>query len=83
MLASAVGCVSSTEVHVEDTDRLLTYKEVMRATGFRSRTSIWNHVRDHSFPPPLRIGRNVVRWRASDISAWMATLPQQRYRELH
>lgn len=66
---------------MQDTERLLTYKEVMRATGFRSRTSIWNHVRDHSFPAPLRIGRNAVRWRASDLAAWMAALPEQHYRE--
>ena len=67
---------------MEETDRLLTYKEVMLATGFRSRTSIWNLVRDHSFPAPLRIGRSAVRWRANDIMAWMAELPEQHYREL-
>lgn len=66
---------------MQDTERLLTYQEVMRATGFRSRTSIWNHVRDHSFPVPLRIGRSAIRWRASDITAWVAALPKQQYRE--
>lgn len=82
MISPSGGRVRVREVHVQDTDRLLTYREVLRATGFRSRTTIWNHVRDHSFPPPLRIGPNVVRWRASDISAWMGALPRQRYREL-
>ena len=66
---------------MQDTERLLTYQEVMRTTGFRSRTSIWNHVRDHSFPAPLRIGRYAIRWRASDITAWVAALPEQHYRE--
>lgn len=66
---------------MQDTERLLTYKEVMRATGFRSRTSIWNHVRDHSFPAPLRIRNHGIRWRASDITAWIAGLPEQHYRE--
>lgn len=68
---------------MQDTDRLLTYKDVLRATGFRSRTSIWNHVRDRSFPPPLRLGPKVVRWRASDVSAWIAALPKEHYGQLH
>ena len=49
---------------------LLTIRDISRLAG-RSRTSLWRDVRDGRLPSPLRIGPNAVRWRASDVRAYL------------
>lgn len=58
---------------------LLTCAEVMNLTGIRSRTTVWRRIRQETFPAPLEIGSGRIRWRTTDISAWIDSLPVRRY----
>ena len=41
-------------------------------TAFKvSPATIYRWIKEGSFPPPVRLGANMVRWKASDIEAWM------------
>ena len=57
------------------TDRLLTRAEVERLVGLR-RSAIYSLMRAGKFPVPLRISGNAVRWRLSEIEAWIDALPR-------
>ena len=56
---------------------LLTMEEVMRLSGYRSRSSIYRLVRRGLAPPPVLIGSGRVRWRAEDVEQWLQALPGQ------
>ena len=56
-------------------DRLLTRSEVQLRTGL-SRSSIYRHMRCGKFPAPLKVGASAVRWPASEVEAWIASLPR-------
>jgi len=58
---------------------LLTIDEVMRLTGYRSRSSIYRLVRQNRCPPPVVIGGGRVRWRSGEIEHWLQGLPSQTY----
>lgn len=58
-------------------DVLLTQREVLRMTGFRSRTSIYRRTRAGTFPAPLVLGNGAIRWRQSDLLAWIEALPKR------
>ena len=53
-----------------DQDVLLTRREVERRTGL-SRSTIYRKMRDGSFPVPLKVSERAVRWRDSDIRAYV------------
>ena len=36
-----------------------------------SRATIYRWVNNGHFPKPIHLGANMVRWKASDIEAWM------------
>lgn len=55
-------------------ERLLTRHEVEWLTGL-SRSSIYRLMRDDRFPHPKRVGLRAVRWRESEILAWIASRP--------
>ena len=55
-------------------DRLLRRRQVEEITGM-SRSSIYRLMQDGEFPRPVRIGPSAVRWRASDITAWVESRP--------
>lgn len=38
-----------------------------------SEKTIWEWVKQGTFPQPIRIGGNITAWRASDIKNWMQT----------
>ena len=59
------------------TDRLLTRTEVERLVGLRH-TAIYKLMREGKFPEPLRIGTKAVRWRLSEVEAWVDALPRAR-----
>lgn len=61
------------------TDNLLTYEEVMKLIGIRSRVTIMRHVQRGTLPPPLELSRGIVRFRESEILAWIDSRPLQRY----
>jgi prophage regulatory protein len=52
-------------------DRLLTMRELTRATSL-SRTTVYRMVDEGTLPPPLKIGKSRIAWRASSIARWLA-----------
>jgi len=60
-------------------DELLTCAEVMRLTSIRSRTTVWRRIQQKAFPAPVDIGAGRIRWRSSDVAAWIGALPLRRY----
>ena len=55
-------------------DRLLRRREVEEITGV-SRSAIYRLMHNGEFPRPVRVGTAAVRWRASDIAAWLESRP--------
>ena len=55
-------------------DRLLRRCEVEAITGM-SRSSIYRLMQNGEFPRPVRVGPVAVRWRESDIKAWLDSRP--------
>jgi prophage regulatory protein len=53
------------------TDRYLRRGEVERITGF-SRSTIYRRIDEGSFPRPYGVGGSAVRWRESELFAWMS-----------
>lgn len=58
-------------------DRLLRRRQVEEITGM-SRSTIYKMMQSGEFPRPVRIGPSAVRWRASDIVAWVESRPVAR-----
>ena len=55
-------------------DRLLRRREVEELVGL-SRASIYRLRRSGGFPRPVRVSSTAVRWRESDIHAWIQSRP--------
>ena len=53
---------------------MLRREEVQDRTGL-SRSAIYRLMREGDFPPPRRLGQRAVRWRESDLEAWLASRP--------
>ena len=58
-----------------DQDVLLTRPEVERRTGL-SRSTLYRKMREGTFPVPLKVSERVVRWRDSDIRAYVDSRPR-------
>ena len=58
-------------------DRLLRRREVEGITSM-SRSSIYRLMQEGGFPRPVRVGPAAVRWRASEITAWLESRPVAR-----
>jgi len=56
------------------TDRLLRRSEVIEIVGL-SRPTLWRLEKLGKFPRPLQVGPNSVRWRESEIQAWIKSRP--------
>ena len=61
------------------TENLLTYSEVMKLTGIRARSTIFERVQRGEFPAPLKLSPKYVRFRESEVLAWIESLPRQHY----
>jgi prophage regulatory protein len=55
-------------------ERLIAEAECRARSGL-SRAQRWRLERDGRFPRRLRLGPRTVRWRLSEILAWIADLP--------
>ena len=55
-------------------DRLLRRRQVEEITSI-SRSSIYRLMQKGEFPRPVKIGPAAVRWRASDLTAWLESRP--------
>jgi prophage regulatory protein len=53
--------------------RLLRLSEVMTMIGL-GHSSIYNYVAAGTFPAPIKVGENSVRWKLADILAWRARI---------
>ena len=58
-----------------DQDVLLTRPEVERRTGL-SRSTIYRKMSDGTFPVPLKVSARAVRWRESEIRAYVDSRPR-------
>ena len=56
-------------------DRLLTRQDVEARTAL-SRSAIYRLMRTGQFPEPLQIGPRAVRWKASEIAAFVDSRPR-------
>ncbi len=55
-------------------DRMLRREEVQQRTAL-SRSAIYRLMREGDFPLPRRVGQRAVRWRESELEAWLASRP--------
>jgi predicted DNA-binding transcriptional regulator AlpA len=69
------GSSSSTDPQ----DRLLTQREVLQFTGWRSRSTLRRKLKLGLLPSPIRLAGGTLRWRLSTLSAWASTQPEQHY----
>lgn len=51
---------------------LMRRADVERETGL-SKTTIYDRIRQGTFPKPVSIGSAAVRWRLRDIEEWLAS----------
>ncbi|MDC0148873.1 hypothetical protein OAI11_00785 [Rhodospirillales bacterium] len=49
---------------------MLGIEGAKEARGCKSSTTIWNEIREGSFPPPDKVIKRVRYWRASTLSNW-------------
>lgn len=54
-------------------DRLMKLREVENMAGL-GKSSIYRRIATGEFPRPVTLSPNVVRWRESEISAWLNSL---------
>lgn len=59
-----------------DIDRLLRLREVKERTGL-GKSTIYRKIAAGTFPKPVSVGGQSVRWRESDIGQWIAALTQR------
>lgn len=56
-------------------ERLLRLADVEKMVAL-GRSTIYRRMSDGTFPRPVSLGPNVVRWRASAIEQWIEGLPE-------
>ncbi|SEM10757.1 helix-turn-helix transcriptional regulator [Halomonas caseinilytica] len=62
-------------------NRLLRRKEVEQKTG-KSRSAIYEGIRQGTFPAPVPIGENSVAWLEEEVDGWIAARLEERNRSL-
>ena len=53
-------------------DRLLKQSEVLVTIGL-SRMSVYKLRKAGDFPEPVTLGKGAIRWRESELTAWIAS----------
>jgi prophage regulatory protein len=56
-------------------DSIFRRRTVLDLTGL-SCANLYRFVRAGNFPRPVRLGKNSVGWRSSDVQAWIASRPE-------
>lgn len=56
-------------------ERLIRLEEVLEMCGI-SRSELYRQIADDRFPRQVRVGLRAVRWRLSEVEAWIADLPR-------
>lgn len=57
------------------TNELLTCKQVLEIVPLTTST-LYRLMRQNRFPTPLKIGRRNVRWKRSEVLAWLDNCPR-------
>ena len=55
--------------------QLMKIEEVLALVGF-GKSTLYKMISAGLFPRPVRIGLRAVRWRRSEILAWLESLPR-------
>ncbi|MEL6827240.1 MAG: AlpA family phage regulatory protein [Pseudomonadota bacterium] len=66
---------------MRETTKLITVKEVLKKTGYKSRTTLWRRVRAGNFPKPIALSPHATRWKEQEVEDWIAALPEIDYAE--
>lgn len=56
-------------------ETLVTRPEVEKATRL-SRSSLYRLMRLGRFPEPIKVSERAVRWRSTEVEAWLADRPR-------
>ena len=56
-------------------DRLLKMVDVRKITSL-AKSTIYNLMDCGDFPRPLQVGAKAVRWRESEVAAWLESRPR-------
>lgn len=64
---------------MSETVKLISAKEVLKLTGYKSRTTLWRRVKAGDFPKPIALSAHTTRWRQEDIDDWIDELPIVTY----
>jgi prophage regulatory protein len=59
-------------------DKLVPLKYVLETTGLR-RSTDYRRSRDGHFPSPYLISSGAIRWKDSELQAWLDGLSKRRY----
>lgn len=63
-------------------ERFLTMKDVLQFTGVKSPSTINRRMKkDSDFSSPIAMGFGRIRFKLSEINAWLKSLPAQKYNE--
>lgn len=57
-------------------EKLLRLPAVIERVGF-GRSWIYTEMKAGRFPKPVAVGTHRVAWRASEVQAWIGTLPRE------
>lgn len=60
-----------------DGDRLMKIDEVSERVAL-GKSAIYSKIQEGSFPAAVRLSPGAVRWRKSEIDAWIRDLPSNR-----
>ena len=59
--------------------KLITVKDVLKITGYKSRTTLWRRVKAGDFPKPIALSNHATRWKAHEVEAWINSRPELEY----
>ena len=66
------GTINPQPLHAAQiAEALLTIRTVSAVTAI-SPATIYRKCASHTFPLPVRLGNRCTRWRAGDVTAWLA-----------
>ena len=60
--------------NVETIPQLVRLPVVLKATGL-ARSTVYRMVAEHTFPPPVQLGKRAVGWRLEEVRTWTLGRP--------
>lgn len=59
--------------------KLITVKDVLKITGYKSRTTLWRRVKAGDFPKPISLSVHATRWKEHEVEEWINSRPELKY----